>query len=67
MTELLTVNVCCISCEKMSPVTVPKKGYIAGQEGALIQTALPDLTPEERELLISNTCGTCFDHLTKEI
>jgi hypothetical protein len=31
--------------------------------GALIQDALGYLTADERELLISGTCGACFDNM----
>ena len=29
----------------------------------LIQHAMPDVSPDERELLISGTCGACFAEL----
>ena len=29
-----------------------------------IQNLMPELTDDERELLISGTCGTCFDKFT---
>lgn len=31
-----------------------------------IQEILPDWSPNERELMISGTCGDCFDHMFKE-
>ena len=33
------------------------------QNGSLIQDAMPYLSADERELLISGTCGTCFDKM----
>ena len=36
------------------------------QDGELIQQALPYLTPAERELLISRTCGECFEAMRYE-
>ena len=31
--------------------------------GKYIQDAMPYLSADERELLISGTCGTCFDKM----
>ncbi len=31
--------------------------------GEYIQNVFPELTPNERELLQSNTCGACFDKM----
>ena len=31
-----------------------------------IQDALPDLSADDREALISRTCSKCFDKLTRE-
>jgi len=33
------------------------------EEGELIQNALPYLSADERELLISGICGGCFDKM----
>ena len=35
--------------------------WLSGQN--YIQDAMPYLTPSERELLISRTCGDCFDKM----
>lgn len=32
-------------------------------EGALIQVAFPDLTPDQRERLLSGVCAPCWDRL----
>jgi hypothetical protein len=44
-------------------LTVSLAEYLAWCEGKLIQKAMPELTKDERELLISGTCGPCFDRL----
>jgi hypothetical protein len=31
-----------------------------------IQDALPDFSADERELLLSSICGTCFDKMFKD-
>ena len=45
---------------------VESADYKNWQEGALIQDALPYLTTDQRELLISATCGTCWDDMFGE-
>ena len=37
--------------------------YTSWENGALIQTAMPYLSADEREVLISGMCGPCFDNL----
>jgi len=34
--------------------------------GELIQNALPELSEDYRELLITNTCGECFDKMFED-
>lgn len=51
-------------CAEIKTVAVPHKGYMAWMLGdAHIQTAMPDVPREERELLISGTCDACFKRL----
>ena len=35
----------------------------AWENGELIQNAMPYLSADEREVLISGTCGPCFDRM----
>ena len=37
-----------------------------GRRGELIQNAMPYLSPDEREILISGICGRCFDEMYGE-
>jgi len=53
---------CRIETDRMS-----LDGLIAWKSGELIQDALSELGPEDRELLISRICSTCFDDLFKKI
>lgn len=56
------VEVTCIVCGARHVVKVPKIGYMLWRSGqALIQDALPELSDDERELLLSNICPRCFD------
>lgn len=57
----------CILCGTVSPMIVAEKEDVRRwHEGALIQNALPYLTDDEREWLISSMCPKCFDGATKE-
>lgn len=58
---LYTTN--CIRCGKLYQFEVPNEGYKRWLEGELIQKALPMLTPDQRELMISGICGKCFDKM----
>ena len=40
--------------------------YERWQSGELIQNVFPELSVNEREMLISSVCGTCFDSLGEE-
>ena len=53
----------CRLCGAVSDIPVEIQGFIAWRTGELIQDALPDLTPAERELLISNTCDECWKQM----
>ena len=60
MTELMTANTRCPFCLTISYVTVPVDGYEAWVAGTLIQNALPTLSADNRELLMTGICGDCF-------
>ena len=58
------VEVTCVNCRTQHTVLVPTDGYklwVTGQ--AKIQEALPMLSTDERELLMSNICPRCWDKL----
>jgi len=46
--------------QKEQIITVPRVGYQAWRRGALIQNALPKLSADEREALISGICSNCL-------
>ncbi len=50
----------CPFCGKINNVEVPEKGYTDWQDGKMIQYALPNLTADERELLMTGICSDCF-------
>lgn len=53
----------CPVCGLTSDVEVDPNGFQEWKAGALIQKALPGLTPDERELLISGTHPACWEKL----
>jgi hypothetical protein len=59
----IQVTVKCSQCGKDFAFNVNEQGYEEWRSGALIQECLKENTPEERELLISNTCNVCWDEL----
>lgn len=65
-----TVKVQCISCNTMHEIPVPEAGWRKWVNGEFIQNALPSLSAEglllltnDGELLLSQTCGKCWDEM----
>ncbi len=56
----------CRMCERVVEIEISATGLAKLQRGELIQNALPELTADEREIMISQTCGDCFDYLCEE-
>jgi len=53
----------CRKCSEVLLVPVYFEDVEAWRGGKLIQDAMPYLSADERELLISETCGPCFDKM----
>ena len=67
MTKTGVVEVQCVCCKTPYTILVPTAGYKKWADGrARIQDAMPGLSEDERELLISGTCPHCWDNLFKE-
>lgn len=63
-TKIGIVHVTCVSCGVEHTISVPAAAYRRWATGkAKIQDALPMLTADERELLLSGMCPHCFDKL----
>ena len=63
-TQTGIVEVTCVSCGTQHTILVPTNGYKLWTSGqAKIQDALPMLSADERELLMSHICPRCFDKL----
>ena len=61
--EKMIVEIECRFCNKDHSIKMSFAGHTAWTEGELIQDALPELSSGERELLISGTCGDCWDEM----
>jgi len=55
------VAVPCRCCNEVTELKVDFEQFTKWQQGELIQNALPELNADQRELLISGTCPTCWD------
>jgi hypothetical protein len=64
--ETVIVPAACHMCREVYCVEVDAVGYEQWKAGELIQNALPTLSAEERELLISKTCDDCWNKLFPE-
>jgi len=56
----------CRECQQIKFVEASEDGVKKWQQGELIQRALPELTAEEREMLISRICPECWNKMFKE-
>jgi len=64
MSDTFSVAVDCKMCSQIHVVEVPEKGFNAWKlDRVLIQVAMPELTADEREILISGICGKCYDEM----
>lgn len=57
------ITVTCRECKRSFDISVNPEDVKNWKNGMLIQQAMPYLTADERELLISGTCGECFNML----
>ena len=65
-TQIGIVEVTCVNCHTQHTIAVPVAGYRRWATGqAKIQDALPMLSEDERELLMSNICPRCWDKMFK--
>lgn len=66
-TQTVIVEATCARCGTKRTVIVPAAGYKLWTSGqARIQDALPMLSADEHELLMSHICSSCFDKLFGE-
>lgn len=51
----------CPECGKRGQVVVDEQAYFDWKNGMLIQDAMPNLSADERELLITGTHPACWE------
>lgn len=61
-----TVNCVCPICSQSSVVLVEIESYVAWRRGSLIQVAMPYLSANERESLMTGICSDCWDDMFSE-
>lgn len=59
-------TVTCQACQESFVVPATDDQIKAWQAGMPAQKAMPQLSPSERELFISGTCGACFNEMFAE-
>ena len=57
------VQATCRQCKVSVEMSVNRQDVADWREGKYIQDAMPYLSADERELLISGICGSCFDKI----
>ena len=63
---MVGILVKCPICGRESEVRVKIDEYLAYEEGVLAQDAFPNLSAEERELIISGICIKCQKNIFKD-
>ncbi len=61
--DTVTIPIVCPSCKKEYRLTVPRRNFDMWREGSHVQDAFPNLSPGDRELLISGTCDKCWKEM----
>ena len=61
----ITTPSCCV-CGKTTSVDVDRDRYMQWRFGMLIQSAFPQMSDDDRELLISGTHAKCWENLYAE-
>lgn len=59
----MTIKEICPVCEKPATIEVDDEKFKLWQNGLVIQKAFPELTPDERELLITGIHSECWDKM----
>jgi hypothetical protein len=63
MDKAVDITVGCRFCGKSFKMTVSLTGFMNFKGGMAAHEALPELKPEERELLISGGCSVCWKEM----
>ena len=63
----LTVNCKCNGCKVSESYLVDQNLFDDWSKGAMVQDVFPELTPGQREMLISGTCSECWNKMWTEL
>ena len=64
MSEMIVVKTKpCLVCEKYEVWSLDREAVTRWREGETIQSAFPDMSAGDREILISGTHAACWDKL----
>ena len=61
--KIIAVMMVCPFCGAVHSVMVDNEQYFNWKNGELIQNAMPELSPTEREQLISGLCPKCQEKI----
>ena len=62
--KMHTISETCRHCGSQQDISVDPVKYVSWKNGeGFIQDLFPELSADVRELMISHTCGTCFDSM----
>ncbi len=68
--DILRLLVPCPECKKKKGFDILSSQWNDGmatlRQGHTMQTAFPDLSPDDRELLISGVCSSCWTRLFRD-
>ena len=64
--QKIEIPAVCVRCGETIIIKAYLSDLVAWHKGELIQDVLSYLNEDERELLISGTCGICFDEMFEE-
>ena len=53
----------CRMCSEIHTIPVTQEQIDRWQGGELIQNVMPELSADQRELLMSQTCGDCWEKM----
>lgn len=62
----MVLTATCLACGDVHEIKMQRADWAKWRSGVLIQNAAPYLAESEREMLISDVCGDCFDDMFLE-
>lgn len=59
----IELDTICPRCRKHTTLVVDESAHDMWKSGAYIQVAFPELSVDQREMMITGYCGSCWDIL----